>query len=49
MELEITKIGPEGWGRYAATGCELVDIRRFGYAGCPEVAHEAMLIWHLAL
>lgn len=34
---------------YAASGAELIEIRRFGYAGCPAVAHEAMLIWQLAL
>ncbi len=34
---------------YASSGAELIEIRRFGYAHCPEVAEEAMLIWQLAL
>jgi GNAT superfamily N-acetyltransferase len=34
---------------YAASGAELIEIRRFGYAGFPAVAHEAMLIWQLTL
>lgn len=34
---------------YAKMGCELATVRRFGYAHCPEVAREAMLIWQLKL
>lgn len=34
---------------YAASGAELIEIRRFGYVHSPEVAKEAMLIWQLAL
>lgn len=34
---------------YARMGCELATIRRFGYAHCPEFAHEAMLIWQLRI
>jgi ribosomal protein S18 acetylase RimI-like enzyme len=34
---------------YAKSGCELVEIRRFGYADCAEVSEEAMLIWRLKL
>lgn len=34
---------------YAASGAELIEIRRFGYADCPNVAEEAMLIWQLML
>jgi GNAT superfamily N-acetyltransferase len=34
---------------YAACGAELIEIRRLGYAHCPEVAKEAMLIWQLTL
>lgn len=34
---------------YAASGAELIEIRRLGYVHCPEVAKEAMLIWQLAL
>ena len=34
---------------YAASGAELIEIRRLGYVHCPEVAKEAMLIWQLTL
>ena len=34
---------------YASQGCTLGAIHRYGYAGCPEVAHEAMLLWYLEL
>ena len=34
---------------YAKAGCELSEVRRFGYENCPEVAREAMLIWRLRL
>jgi ribosomal protein S18 acetylase RimI-like enzyme len=34
---------------YAKNGCELLEIRRFAYRHCPQVAHETMLIWRLAL
>ncbi len=30
-------------------GCVLGAIHRFGYAGCPEVSHEAMLLWYYDL
>lgn len=34
---------------YQRMGCELGEIRRFGYAGVPEVAHEVMLNWYYRL
>jgi len=34
---------------YAKQGCRLGAIHRFGYAGCPDVAHEAMILWYLDL
>jgi GNAT superfamily N-acetyltransferase len=34
---------------YARCGCEMGAIHRYGYAGCPEVAHEVMLLWYLEL
>ena len=49
LAIETQNVNVPACRFYAATGCELVDIRRSGYAGCPEFAHEAMLIWHLAL
>jgi GNAT superfamily N-acetyltransferase len=30
-------------------GCMLGAIHRFGYAGCPDVAHEAMMLWYYDL
>ncbi len=34
---------------YAKAGAELSEVRRFGYEGCPEVAHESMIIWRMKL
>lgn len=34
---------------YRCQGCELGAIHRFGYAGVPEVADNAMLLWYLEL
>jgi GNAT superfamily N-acetyltransferase len=34
---------------YQRMGCELGDIRRFGYAAVPEMKHETMLCWYLDL
>ncbi len=34
---------------YARMGCTLGAIHRFGYAGVPETAHEAALVWYLDL
>lgn len=31
---------------YARQGCVLGAVHRFGYAGCPDVADEAMLLWY---
>ena len=32
--------------RFYAKHCTLGGIERFGYAACPDVAHEAMLLWY---
>jgi GNAT superfamily N-acetyltransferase len=34
---------------YTRHGCELGAIHRFGYAGCPDVSANAMLLWYLDL
>jgi GNAT superfamily N-acetyltransferase len=34
---------------YASQGCTLGAVHRFGYAGCPDVADEAMLLWYMEL
>ena len=33
----------------AKQGCQLGAIHRYGYAGCPDAAHEVMLLWYLDL
>lgn len=33
----------------AKAGAELSEVRRFGYEGCPDVAHESMIIWRMRL
>lgn len=35
--------------RFYARHCTLGGIERYGYAACPDVAHEAMLLWYLDL
>jgi ribosomal protein S18 acetylase RimI-like enzyme len=32
--------------RFYAKHCILGGVERFGYAACPDVAHEAMLLWY---
>jgi len=32
--------------RFYAKHCILGGVERYGYAACPEVAHEAMLLWY---
>ena len=35
--------------RFYAKHCILGGVERYGYAACPEVAHEAMLLWYRGL
>ena len=49
LGLETQSVNVPACRFYARQGCELGAIHRFGYAGCPEVAHEAMLLWYLDL
>jgi GNAT superfamily N-acetyltransferase len=49
LVIETQNVNVPACRLYAACGAELIEIRRFGYAHCPEVASEAMLIWQLAL
>jgi GNAT superfamily N-acetyltransferase len=49
LKIETQNINVAACRFYARQGCELRAIDRQGYAGCPEVAHEAMLIWSLDL
>jgi len=49
LGIETQNVNAPACRFYARNGCELVEIRRFAYAHCPEFAHEAMLVWHLKL
>jgi GNAT superfamily N-acetyltransferase len=49
LGLETSSVNVPACRFYAAQGCELGAIHRYGYAGCPDVAHEAMLLWYLEL
>jgi len=49
LVIETQNVNVPACRLYAACGAELIEIRRFGYAHCPEVASETMLIWQLAL
>jgi len=49
LKVETQNINVPGCRFYAKQGCELGAIHRYGYAGCPDIAHEAMLFWYLEL
>ncbi|HUT19864.1 MAG TPA: GNAT family N-acetyltransferase [Anaerolineae bacterium] len=49
LKVETQNVNVPACRFYAAQGCRLGAIHRYGYAGCPEVAHEAMLLWYLDL
>ncbi len=49
LKIETQNTNVPGCRFYARQGCVLGGINRFGYAACPEVAHEAMLLWYLDL
>ncbi len=49
LKVETQNVNVPACRFYAAQGCRLGAIHRYGYAGCPEVAHEAMLLWYLGL
>jgi GNAT superfamily N-acetyltransferase len=49
FKIETQNINVPACRFYAKQGCELGAIHRYGYAGCPDVAHEAMLLWYLEL
>jgi GNAT superfamily N-acetyltransferase len=49
LKVETQNVNVPACRFYAAQGCVLGAIHRYGYAGCPEVAHEAMLLWYLDL
>jgi GNAT superfamily N-acetyltransferase len=49
LKIETQNVNVPACRFYASQGCTLGGINRFGYAGCPAVAHEAMLLWYLDL
>jgi streptothricin acetyltransferase len=49
LKIETQNINVAACRFYARQGCELRAIDRQSYAGCPEIAHETMLIWSLDL
>jgi GNAT superfamily N-acetyltransferase len=49
IKIETQNINVPACRFYHRMGCQLGDIRRFGYAAVPSVAHEMMLIWYYDL
>ncbi|MFN2227473.1 MAG: GNAT family N-acetyltransferase [Anaerolineae bacterium] len=49
LKVETQNVNLPACRFYAAQGCRLGAIHRYGYAGQPHVAHEAMLLWYLDL
>ena len=49
LKIETQNINVAACRFYASQGAKLGVIDRHGYAGCPPVEHEAMLVWYLEL
>ena len=49
MKVETQNVNVAACRFYQRMGCQLGEIRRFGYATVPDVAHEVMLNWYLDL
>ena len=49
MKVETQNINVPACRFYQRMGCQLGEIRRFGYAAVPAVAQEVMLSWYLDL
>lgn len=49
LKVETQNVNVSACRFYAKQRCEVGAIHRYGYAGCPAVAHEAMLLWYLEL
>jgi len=49
MKVETQNINVPACRFYQRMGCQLGEIRRFGYAAVPSVAHEVMLNWYCNL
>jgi GNAT superfamily N-acetyltransferase len=49
MKIETQNVNIPACRFYQRMGCQLGEIRRFGYAAIPAVAHEVMLNWYYSL
>jgi len=49
MKVETQNVNVPACRFYQRMGCQLGEIRRFGYAAVPAVAHEVMLNWYYSL
>ncbi len=49
LKIETLNVNVPACRFYMRMGARLGEIRRFGYAGIPAVAHEVMLCWYLDL
>jgi len=49
LGIETQNVNVPACKFYARMGCKLGAIHRYGYAGCPPVASEAMLLWYYDL
>lgn len=49
LGMETQNVNVAACRFYARQGCKLGAIHRYGYIGCADVAHEAMLLWYLEL
>ena len=49
LKIETQNVNVPASRFYARQGCHLGAVLRYGYSGCPDVAHETMLLWYLDL
>jgi len=49
MKIETQNVNVPACRFYQRMGCQLGEVRRFGYAAVQSVAHEVMLNWYLDL
>ena len=49
FKIETQNVNVPACRFYVKQGCKLGATHRYGYAGCSDVAHEAMLLWYLEL
>jgi GNAT superfamily N-acetyltransferase len=49
LAMETQNVNVYACNFYSSMGCRLGAIHRYGYSGCPNVKHEAMLLWYYDL